>query len=408
MFCLMADTWARPAGSYPFRFFSPEQVDRILREGAKRGRAGSHEAIERILKHEPGLERAALWRQIRRLKHPANGRLYQRTAWSPEDEQILREGYEGGWRKKRDAVRDLLRRHPGWQPHSIWRKAARLGLVHKTRRKDRQRSRQHWTDSDDRILLSLAGYKSAKFIGRVLHRSEAAIRYRLTVLGKSSRVHLEGYARRSLARELHLGIRTIQRLIVEGLLEVQDPRITRKSLEDASKMGRLTRSVFTQGAGIAQASLVPLQESDVSPQLSDSGLRSPHNSTKPPRSARARRIWADTAKEFNLEPKVIEQLIRLGVLKLSDPRITEKSLPRFCARYGALISVDSLDSETRDWLLSLMDLDPDTGKEMAHRLERFRKHAQAVRTCEHCGRTIRGNAFYRHFKKCTVADAASS
>jgi hypothetical protein len=53
VFCPMADRWARATGNYSFRFFSPEQIDRILREGVKRGRTGSHCAIERILKHEP-------------------------------------------------------------------------------------------------------------------------------------------------------------------------------------------------------------------------------------------------------------------------------------------------------------------------------------------------------------------
>src|SRR5260370_30264534 len=37
---------------------------------------------------------AELWRRIRRLKQPSNGKLYQRSTWSSEDDQILRMGYE--------------------------------------------------------------------------------------------------------------------------------------------------------------------------------------------------------------------------------------------------------------------------------------------------------------------------
>ena len=407
MFCIMADRWASPTGNYPFRFFSPEQIDRILREGVKRGRTGSHDAIERILKHEPSLGRAELWRQIRLLKQPSNGKLYQRTAWSPEDDQILRKGYEAGWKGKREAVRELLRRHPGWQSHSIWGRASKLGLVRKTPQKIRLRSRQLWTEDDDRVLLTMAGYKTAEFIAKALHRSENAVRYRLAVLGKSSRVHLEGYARRTLAEQLHLGSRTIQRLIVQGLLEVRDPRITRKSLEDARKTGRLTVTLHHQLPDATESSAIASEEGSAStPSANYIGV-APVGPSKPPRSCRAKRIWVDMARQLNVDASVIEQLILRGVLKLYDPRVTEESLTKFCARFGALIKTEFLDAETRDWLGSCMDLASSAGKDEAGRLEAFRKHAQVIRTCEGCDRAIRGNVFFRHSKRCPERSAHS-
>jgi hypothetical protein len=106
------------------------------------------------------------------------------------------------------------------------------------------------------------------------------------------------------------------------------------------------------------------------------------------------------AKQFNVDASVIEQLIFRGVLKLYDPRVTERSLTKFCARYGALIKTDFLDKETRDWLAGSMDLAPAAGKVVALKMEAFRKHAQVVRACEHCGRAIRGNVFFRHVKRC--------
>ena len=404
----MADRWANATGNYPFRFFSPEQIDRILREGVKRGKTGSHDAIERILKHEPGLQRAGLWRQIRRLKQPLKGKLYQRTAWSPEDDEILRKAYADGWNGKRKAVRELLRRHPGWQPHSIWGRAARLGLVRKTSKKPRQRSRQPWTEDDDRILLAMAGYKTAAFIAKALHRSENAVRYRLAVLGKSSRVHLEGYARRTLAQQLHLGSRTIQRLIVQGLLEVRDPRITRKSLEEACKTGRLTASLHDQQPGTEESAMIPSEEGPAATASTNSMSVAERDSSKPPRCCRAKRIWAEVAMQLGVDAGVIEQLLVIGVLKLYDSRVTEKSLTKFCARNGALIKTDFLDVETRDWLVGSMGLAPSTGKDAADVLEAFRKHARVVRTCEHCGRTVRGNVFFRHIKKCAAGDSESS
>jgi len=401
----MADRWSNAAGNSSFRFFSPEQIDRILCEGVKRGRTGSHRAIERILKHEPGLGRAELWRRIRQLKQPSNGKVYQRIAWSSEDDEILRKGYEEGWKGKHEAVRELLRWHPGWQPHSIWGRAAKLGLVQKSPKKTRQRSRQPWTEDDDRILLAMAGYKTAEFIAKVLHRSENAVRYRLAVLGKSSRVHLEGYARRTLAQELHLGSRTIQRLIVQGLLEVRDPRITRKSLEDACKTGRLTASLHDQLPDVKESAAIPHEEGPAATPATNSIPVAPGDLSKPPRSCRAKRIWADVARQFSADASVIEQLIFRGVLKLYDPRVTEKSLTKLCGRYGALIKTDFLDAETRDWLAGSMDLAPAAGKVVAQRMEAFRQHALVVRTCEHCGRAIRGNVYFRHHKRCPQRDA---
>ena len=396
----MADRWANAKGDNTFRFFSPEQIDRILSEGVKRGRNGSHEAIERILRHEPGLGRADLWRQIRRLKQPAGGKPRRRTNWSPEDDQILRRGYEAGWEGKREAVRELLMRHPHWQPHLIWGRAAKLGLVQAVTIRDRLRSRQPWSEDDDRILLTMAGYKSAKYIAKVLHRSENAVRYRLAILGKSSRVHLEGYARRTLARDLHLGSHTIQRLIVEGLLAVRDPRITRKSLRDACTTGRLPGVLDPEPCKIEDTSMPPCQKT--SETTSSNNIESmPHSGAlQPPRSSRAKRIWEEVARQLSVDASVIEQLIFQGVLKLYDPRITEESLTKFCARHGALVKTDFLDAETRTWLAEAMNLAPSADKEAAHQLEPFRKHALIVRTCERCGRAVRGNVYFRHQKTC--------
>ena len=106
----------------------------------------------------------------------------------------------------------------------------------------------------------MAGYKTAEFIAKALHLSENAVRHRVAVLGKSSRVHLAGHARRTLAEELHLGSSTIQRLIVQGLLEVRDPWITGKSLEDACKTGRLTASPHDQLPDAKESAAIPREE----------------------------------------------------------------------------------------------------------------------------------------------------
>lgn len=381
----MADRWAQTADGYPFRFFSAEQVDQILGDGARRGREGSHAAIERVLKHEPGLQRIELWRRIRRLKNP--GRPAVRAVWSAEDEAILREGYQAGWRGKREAVSRLLKRHADWRAHVIWRHATKLGLAgQKAPGRGQERSHSGWSEEDDRLLLDLAGYKRVQVLSKLLHRSEAGVRGRLAFLGKSSRVHLEGFARSALARELHLSISLIQRLIVEGLLEVRDPRVTRESLDRLQGSRRL-EEMQTKG--------VPVTEN------------SAESSALSGRPSRAKRVWAETAKSLGLGRESVETLIARGVLKLYDARITEKSLRNFCRRHGSLINSDFLSRETRDWLQSTMDFVPHAGDAVALCLTPLRKHARVVHRCR-CGRTIRGNVFYRHLRRCRCGKSESS
>jgi hypothetical protein len=199
---------------------------------------------------------------------------------------------------------------------------------------------------------------------------------------------------------LHLGSRTIQRLIVQGLLEVRDPRITRKSIEEACKAGQLPGLLHDLQPETKGTGMLPCQEKPAATPSNNSKAGASCESSKPPRSCRAKRIWADVATQLNVDASVIEKLIFRGVLKLYDPRVTERSLTKFCARYGALIKTDFLDKETRDWLAGSMDLAPSAGKDEAAALEAFRKHAQVVRACEHCGRPIRGNVFFRHSKGC--------
>jgi hypothetical protein len=388
---------------FSFRFFSPEQLDQILRDGAKQGRKGSHAAIERILKHELGLPRIELWRRIRQLKNPARQPRHYRSVWSVEDEKILHAGYQIGWRGKREAICELLKRHPDWRPHVIWRRAEKLGFVRRPPKRGQERSHVAWSENDDRILLDLAGYKRVPVIAKMLHRSEAAIRYRLTTLGKSSRTHVEGFARSALARDLHLSTNAIQRLIVEGLLEVRDPRITRHSLDSLRQSGRL-EAIRQQ-----QTQVQTSQESDGEMALAPppAGSSKSRDSVDPAagvRASRAERVWGEVAQSLGITVSIVEGFIAHGILKFYDPVITEKSVERFCRRYGSYIEYDFLNRETREWLQNSMDWKRTAGETATRRLIPLRKHARVVRRCAKCGRSVRGNAFFRHVKGCNSSE----
>ena len=395
----MADRWANATSNYSLRFFSPEEIDRILLEGVKRGRNGSHDAIERILKHEPGLERAELWQRIRQLKHPANPKRTWRAPWTADEDELLRKGYAKGWSGKKEAVSELLRRHPDWRPHVIWKRAGHLGLVQRSLKRHQERLQHPWSEHDERVLLNLAGYKEVGVIGKILHRSANAIRSRLSRLGKSSRVHKEGYAQRALSEELHFGSRTIRKLIAQGLLEVRDPRITRQSLKEvntstsapvANDQHEPNTITVVQTLPAAANSAEGLEPSACNPDM----IRS-----RPTRSSRADRVWSDTATQLGLSLQTIRDYVAQGVLKVHDPRITEKSLRNLCRRYGSLLNYDYMNRETRDWLESSLDFGRKGGEALARQLETRRKHAQVVRNCA-CGREIRGNAFFRHARRC--------
>ena len=395
----MVDRWGHTTDGLSFRFFSPEQIDQILRDGAKRGREGSHAAIERILKHEPGLQRAELWQRIRKLKHPTNPKHTWGAAWTADEDELLRKGYAKGWVGKKEAVRELLRRHPDWRPHIVWKRAGHLGLVRKSLKRHQERAQHPWSEHDDRVLLNLAGYKDVPVIGKMLHRSENAIRSRLSVLGKSSRVHKEGYAQRALSEELHLGSKTIRKLIAEGLLEVRDPRITRQSLKNLSSISCASTDIKEP-----ESTTIALTEKQSSSASGVDGREAPASSpqavgSRPAKSSRADRVWADTASQLGLSLEATKDYVAQGVLKLYDPRITERSLRNLCRRHGSLLNYDYMNRQTQDWLVSSLDFARKGGEALALQLETRRKHAQVVRNCV-CGREIRGNAFFRHARRC--------
>jgi len=377
----MHDRAEKRVGDEPYRFFTQEQVDAILREGARLGRGGSHAAIERILKHEPTLERADLWKRIRQLKRPPHRPGRHRIVWNAEDDLLLQSGYGSGGAQKHEAIRKILGRHPDWEPSAVWKRAKKLGLVQTESNCGKQRRQRRWSRDEDMKLIGLAGEMKLSTIAQRLGRSERAVACRLAWCGERGRVHNEGYARKSLVRDLHMGWTTVQRLIIDGFLEVRDPRITKESIARLRQLGSRSDDIAYRTDGPGR---VRLRASSSANHV----------------NCRAERIWAAAATKLNMSLVAVEKLIAQGVLKLCDPRVTEHSLQDFCHRYGAAISRDFLPEDTRAWLRTCMNFDPNAGRDIAQRFAASREHAMIIRTCQGCGRTIRGNVFFRHIKNC--------
>lgn len=396
----MSHSREQPTNRDCLRFFSSQQIDDILRDGSKRGRKGSHTAIERILKLEPEVQRIELWKRIRDLKFSQRQNLRIRSKWSPEDEGILRQGYAAGWQGKRNAIMQLLKRHPDWRPHVVWQRARKIGLVQMVPQRGQERSGLKWTEEDHRVLMDLAGYKSVRMIAKMLHRSEAAIRYHLAALGESSRVHKEGYARSALAKELHISIGAIRRFIASGLLEVRDPRITRESMDRLKKSERLSAIQHVESMQVMSPPMTYASNNKMQSVLSPAATDSANSTHLPGKISRGNRVWSELAASLEISAKAVRSLIGRGVLRFYDPTITEVSLRQFCRRHGSLIRGEYLSRETREWLKNSMDWVPAAGEMTSHQLEPLRKHAGIIRQCVNCGRSVRGNAFFRHVSRC--------
>ena len=148
------------------------------------------------------------------------------VVWSPELDAIIREGYARGWSGAREAINKIQSLHPKWRSHNVWERAKELGFDQKY-----VRERPPWSAADDALLLDFAQEQSVKTIARLLHRSEATVRWRFAKLGESSRVG-DNYTQEELARDLRVSPRTVRRWEAVGFLERRDGRITHESLEE--------------------------------------------------------------------------------------------------------------------------------------------------------------------------------
>lgn len=202
------------------------EMDRILIVGMKHGPQGIREATNRVLALRAGFIRADCWKRLRSLREAGNHNYPAPRNWAPQIKELLREGYQQGGERKRQAIKTVRELYPGLPSNTPSRFARRQGWIPKV---TQTRGRRPWTEHEERKLWELAGYETAARIAERLGRSEGAIRFRLKSLGLSVKVK-DGWSFRALQEMLHVGPSKLRRFIADGSLRVRDPRISAKSL----------------------------------------------------------------------------------------------------------------------------------------------------------------------------------
>ena len=344
------------------------EMDRILIVGMKHGSQGIREATNKVLALRAGMTRADCWKRLRLLRERTNGSYPAPRNWPAEVKELLREGYQQGAEKKRQAIKAVRNLYPGLPSNTPSRFARRQGWILNTAQ---IRGRRPWTEHEERKLWELAGYETAARIADRLGRSEGAVRFRLKSLSLSVKVK-DGWSFRALQEMLHVGPAKLRRFIADGSLRVRDPRISAESL-------------FALRDDRAAAGSVPTEAVEqVAP--------------KPRKNANAY-SWGSAAKLLGVDLVQVREWIVEGELKIVDGFVTERAFQDFCKKRGSELNSALLGNEVRNWLVEGYSLPVDADAD-ASNIPRNQKHALVTRRCPGCRRPMRGNIFFRHVKSC--------
>jgi hypothetical protein len=359
----------RSANSRPSCLWLPE-IDQILLVGMKHGPLGVREATNKVIALRVGLTRADCWKRLRFLRESNNGNHPAPRNWPQEIKDLLREGYNEGGQKKRQAIKAIRELYPGLPSRTPSRFARRQGWLKNT---TTDRKPRPWTEQEERKLWELAGYEPAARIGQRLGRSEGAVRCRLKMLGLSVTVK-DGWSFRALQELLHVGPGKLRRFVVQGSLRVRDPRVTTSSL----------------------TALRETQIASVIPSPLDKAAETFRRKVSKGPTAYS---WGSAARLLGVSMEQLRVRIRKGELKMVDGFVTERAFQDFCSKCGPELNGILLDDEVRHWLADGYRLDLPTEKD-ARSVPPCEKHALVARECPKCRRHIRGNVFFRHVKNC--------
>jgi hypothetical protein len=290
------------------------EMDRILIVGMKHGPQGIREATNKVLALRAGLTRADCWKRLRSLRAAGNQSHPSPRNWPPQIKELLREGYQQGGEKKRQAIKTVRKLYPGVPSNAPSRFARGQGWIPKS---TQARGRRPWTEHEERKLWELAGYETAARIAERLGRSEGAVRFRLKSLGLSVKVK-DGWSFRALQELLHVGPSKLRRFIAGGSLRVRDPRISAKSLNAILEDRIAVGSTPTEAAGGA-----------------------PHKLRKNATGY----SWGSAARLLGVDIGQVREWIVEGKLKIVDGFVTERAFQDFCKKRGSELNCALLGNE---------------------------------------------------------------
>jgi len=351
------------------------EMDRLLLLGMKHGPEGIQLVRKRLKQLAPALTPGEIWKRMRHLRENSCNGQGDPSHWPPELLQVLKDGYCGGGTSKREALRTCRLRYPGVPSYVISRFARRQGWPLSALQMAVRKPHRTWSESEDQLLWSLAGYESPQHIAHKLRRTESAVRCRLKAQGLSGKVK-DGISLRAFQQMFHIGHRRAHTLIARGMLRVRDPRISATSLAALCEQRATTQRV---------------------------PIVNKANAIRP--NSRSGLSWERVATLLETSVDEVRMWLARRRLRVVDTFITEKALEEFCRRCnrhdGPTLNCRLLDPKVVQWLKDYGITTPTLGPKSS--ASGFEKHALVTRVCGECGRNIRGNAYFIHIKRCISA-----
>jgi len=203
------------------------EIDRLLLVGMKHGPKGIREVKKRLKQLAPGLTPGEIWKRMRHLReNSSDGR--DPRQWPPEIIQLLKDGYQYGGSRKKEALNILREQYPGVPELCHIAVCSPAGLVAKVYQGTNWENPPTMDPSRRGTTAATSGlrFTPANCSQATPDRKGDSV---LTAQGLSGSVK-DGVSLRAFRQMFHIHHRKTTVLIADGILRVRDSRISAKSL----------------------------------------------------------------------------------------------------------------------------------------------------------------------------------